>query len=258
MTNESSASLWGYGLYGGWWCDQEEKIIFQFWILLLTLDISRCLSVPQHGPFFLHISTRSCLSRSSFWKSWFSGSGRSSSRAFLLLNLCLLSHRCAPLNSSYFIQLNETSVKWSGWEYMGEDIFLNPDDFKTDFRSWPHRQLHWTGWRCNIPNVAWDRREEGDRNILSLIKARAVPWWDCTLAVCLLCSYCKPVRGIMQSVLHTDPCQPWCWYPHLILGGGGLEGWSDASKSTWQGVSTAKSKSQEPAVSTVPLLRSRS
>ena len=96
MTNESSASLWEYGLYGGRWCDQEEKIIFQFWVLLLTLDTSRCLSVPQHGPFFLHVSTRRCLSRSSFWKWWFSGSGRSSSRASVLLNLCLPSHRCAP------------------------------------------------------------------------------------------------------------------------------------------------------------------
>lgn len=164
MTNESSASLWDYGPYGG---DQEEKIIFQFWALLLTLDTSCCLSVPQHGPFFLHISTRNCLSRSSFWKWWFSGNGRSSSRAFLLPNLCCPSHRCAQLNCSYFTQLNETSMKLPGWQYMKEGIFLNPDDFKTDFRSWPHRQLHWTGWRCGTPNVAGDGREEGDRNLLS-------------------------------------------------------------------------------------------
>lgn len=167
MANENSASLWEYGLYGGRWCDQEEKVIFQFWALLLTLDTSRCLSVSQRGPFFLHVSTRSCLSRSSFWKWWFSSSGRSSSRGFLLLNLCLYSHRCAQLNCSYFTQLNETSMKWSGWEYMREDIFLNPGHFKTDFRSWPHRQLHWTSWRSGTPNVAGDGREEGDRNLLS-------------------------------------------------------------------------------------------
>lgn len=92
---------------------------------------------------------------------------------------------------------------------------------------------------------------------LKLDQARTVPLWDHSLAVCLRCSYCKPVRGLMQSVLQTAPWQHWCWYPPLYrLGSRALRAWSNASKSMWQGVSTAKSKSQEPAVSTVSLLHS--
>lgn len=108
--------------------------------------------------------------------------------------------------------LHTILMKWSGWECMREDIFVKPNDFKTDFRSWPHRQLHWKSWRSGTANVTGNGREEGNRN-LKIDQGRTVPWWDHSLAVCLHCSYCNPVRGLMQSVLQTAPWQRWCWYP---------------------------------------------
>jgi len=53
--------------------------------------------------------------------------------------------------------------------------------------------------------------------------ARAVPWWDHSLAVCPCCSYCSPVRGIMQSMLQTALSQRWSWCP--LSTGWGEEAW---------------------------------
>lgn len=190
-------TLWKYGLYGGRWCDQEDPVLSS------VTDLGH-IPLPQYDPFFLHVSTRSCLSRSSFWKLW------------LLAVADPLQELSCSLISAFpptelFI-LHTILMKWSGWECMREDIFVKPNDFKTDFRSWPHRQLHWKSWRSGTANVTGNGREEGNRN-LKIDQGRTVPWWDHSLAVCLHCSYCNPVRGLMQSVLQTAPWQRWCWYP---------------------------------------------
>lgn len=70
--------------------------------------------------------------------------------------------------------------------------FLNPYNFKTDFRSWPHRQLHkHKEW---YPKRGWGQEGERRQEPLKPDQGRPVPWWDRSLAVCLCCSYCHLVK----------------------------------------------------------------
>lgn len=76
----------------------------------------------------------------------------------------------------------------------------------------------------------------------------------CCVPALLLLQACKGANAVctadcsMTALMLVSPL--------YRLGSRALRGWSNASKSTWQGVSTAKSKTQEPAVSTVSLLHS--
>lgn len=121
-----------------------------------------------------------------------------------------------------------------------EGYFSNPNNFKTDFISWPGRQFHWTRWRSSTSDVAGQgRRQEPHK----LHQVRPVPWSDHSRDVCL------SVAGLMQSLVQTAPSQHWCWYPLCT-------GWGEEA---WRAEVTLPNPrdSQEPAVSAVPSLRSR-
>lgn len=63
-----------------------KKIIFQLQALLLTLDASHCLSVPQHGPFSV-LFNQELFEQEQLLERVVFSSGTSSLRVFLLLNV---------------------------------------------------------------------------------------------------------------------------------------------------------------------------
>lgn len=164
---------------------------------------------------FLSYLTRSCLSRSSFWKGWFSAVAHP-----LQEFSCSLTCAFPPMGlPSWSLHTLHNSVK-HGWNYLFENTwggFLNPYNLKADFRSWPHKQLHTLKeW---YPNHGWGQEGGRTQEPHKPGQARPIPWSNCSFAVCLCCSYCCLVRATDCSVPAVMLVSPF-----YMLGSRDLEG----------------------------------